>query len=120
MAGAPGGTPAFMAPEQVRDFRGARPAADQYAAAATLDFLLTGKTLFGSAPAHEWFKRLLLEEPEPNSAAQPDVPPELAAVLRRALRVRPEQRFPDVSAFRDALRPFADAGGRESGRGQER
>jgi serine/threonine-protein kinase len=107
MADASGGTPAFMPPEQLRDFRGAQPPADQYAAAATLDYLLTGKVLFETDSAPEWFKRLLLEEPNPHSAARPDVPAGLAAALRRALRPRPEQRFPDVTALRDALRPFA-------------
>src|SRR5262249_57735670 len=37
-----GGTVPFMAPEQVTNFRQARPAADQYSAAATLYNLLTG------------------------------------------------------------------------------
>ena len=36
MTGTPGGTPGYMPPEQVMDFRNARPASDQYAAAATL------------------------------------------------------------------------------------
>jgi serine/threonine-protein kinase len=38
-----------MPPEQVRDFRSVRPAADQYSAAATLYPLLTGKPLYDGA-----------------------------------------------------------------------
>src|SRR5262249_12431416 len=41
-----GGTYGFMAPEQITDFRGVKPAADQYAAAAMLYYLLTGKRLY--------------------------------------------------------------------------
>src|SRR4029079_8574544 len=46
MQGEVGGTPAFMAPEQVTHYRDVKPAADQYSAAATLYFLLTGKFVF--------------------------------------------------------------------------
>src|SRR2546421_8925055 len=41
VADSTGGTPSFMPPEQVTDFRGVKPTADQYAAAATLYFLVT-------------------------------------------------------------------------------
>src|SRR5581483_7979034 len=37
------GTPAFLAPDQVIDFRGAGPLADQYGAAATLYNLLSNR-----------------------------------------------------------------------------
>ena len=41
MQGDVGGTPAFMAPEQVTHYRQVQPTADQYSAAATLYYMLT-------------------------------------------------------------------------------
>ena len=46
-----GGTVAYMAPEQITDFRNAQPAADIYSTAATLYHLLTGKYAFDFAQA---------------------------------------------------------------------
>jgi hypothetical protein len=40
---------------------------------------------------------------------QPDLPARLEEVLHRALARRPEDRFPDVAAFRRELLPFAQA-----------
>ena len=41
-----GGTMAFVAPEQITNFRKAKPPVDQYAAGATLYTLLTAKYVF--------------------------------------------------------------------------
>ena len=49
MQGEVGGTPAFMAPEQVTHYRDVKPAADQYSAAATLYYLLTGQYVYDFA-----------------------------------------------------------------------
>jgi serine/threonine-protein kinase len=106
MAGALGGTPGFMPPEQVSDFHSARPAADQYATAATLYFLLTGEAIYEPAANQmELLLRILDTEPRPlrNPPAGPPVPPKVREVLCRALARDPAQRFPDVPAMREAL-----------------
>src|SRR5262249_13895951 len=46
LTGDMGGTPAFMPPEQILDFRNVGPAADIYGTAATLYHLLSGKYTF--------------------------------------------------------------------------
>jgi serine/threonine-protein kinase len=98
------GTPAFMAPEQVTDFRGVKPAADQYAAAATVFYLLTGQNPFeGNTPA-EVLKKVLAGNPPRADQANADVPTALAAVIRRAMSPKPADRFPDVKAFAEAMR----------------
>lgn len=106
VSGQPGGTPGFMPPEQVLDFRNARPAADQYAAAATLYFLLTGQMIYEPARSSaDLMMRVLHEEPIPvrQSAGGPPLPGRLGPVLSRALSRDPRGRYPDVLAFRDAL-----------------
>ncbi len=104
MTGDVGGTAAFMAPEQLTDFRGAKPAVDQYSAAATLYNLLTGQLVFDLPGNHQ--KRLLMilqDDPVPIQSRRPDLPSELAAVIHRALAKEPGKRFADVRAFRQAL-----------------
>jgi serine/threonine-protein kinase len=102
------GTPSFMPPEQITHLRDVGPAADQYAAAATLYALLTGQTLFGPvSDRRQLYKLILEEEPIPVRERRPEVPEELAAAIHRALAKQPEDRYPDVEALRQALLPFA-------------
>jgi serine/threonine-protein kinase len=108
MQGEVGGTPAFMAPEQVTHYRDVKPTADQYSAAATLYFLLTGRYVFDFNPdGKEHLVQIITEAPVPIQVRRPDIPPGLASVIHRALKREPEERYPDVGAFRTALEPFA-------------
>jgi serine/threonine-protein kinase len=102
-----GGTPAFMAPEQITHYKDARPAADQYAAAASLYYLLTGKYVFDfpAAPAG-WVVTIATERPIPIRHRRPDIPEELARVIHKALGREPADRYQDVGEFRAALAPF--------------
>jgi hypothetical protein len=105
ISGQPGGTPGFMPPEQVLDFRSARPSADQYGAAATLYYLLTGQMIYDRpASTADLLVRILQDEPIPLREAGPALPGQLGHVFRRALAREPRQRFPDVLALRDAFR----------------
>jgi serine/threonine-protein kinase len=99
-----------MPPEQVLNFRTARPAADQYSAAATLSTLLSGQHIYDpAATVQEQLKQILEKEPVPLAERLPHAPPELMRAVRRALSRRPEDRFADASTFREALTPFASA-----------
>ena len=103
-----GGTLGFMPPEQITDFRNVSPTADQYAAAAMLYNLLTGRyvlDLRGPVPAQ--VDQILSKTHVPIRTRRPEIPKDLAAVIHRALRRKPERRFRDVRAFWGALRPFA-------------
>jgi serine/threonine-protein kinase len=107
LAGDVGGTPAFLAPEQITHFREAKPAADQYSAAATLYTLLTGRFVFDSPRQNEaQLVMILHDKPVPIRSRRQDVPEKLAAVIHRALAKEPGERFPDVGAMRKALLPF--------------
>ena len=108
MQGEVGGTPWFMAPEQVTHYREVRPAADQYSAAATLYTLLT------DGPTHNFprdlggpLAHLVTAAPVLIANRRPDIPPGLAAVIHTALNREPGDRYPDVLEFRRALMPFA-------------
>src|SRR5262249_4561296 len=110
VVGTPGGTPGFMPPEQVLDFRNARPAADQYAAAATLYYCMTGQQIYQPVgTAVDRRRRVRNAEPLPLRQQGPPLPPRFAEVIRRALARDPRHRFPDVLAMREALARCAGA-----------
>jgi len=106
-SGEMGGTTGFLAPEQITSFREAQPPADQYAAAASLYNLLTGKHIYDfPEPLEARIAMILNERPMPIQERRPELPHGLAEVIHRALAREPEDRFPGVAAFRKALMPF--------------
>jgi serine/threonine-protein kinase len=103
-----GGTMGFMPPEQITDFRSAKPASDQYASAATLYNLLTGHGLYDfPADVAVQLALILHDDPVAIRARRADLGEDLAGVIHRALARDPGDRYPDVEAFRQALLPFA-------------
>jgi serine/threonine-protein kinase len=97
------GTLDYIAPERgtgadVADIRG-----DLYSLGCTLYHLLTGRPPF---PGGSWTGKLIrhrLEEPDPVQALRPEVPDDLAAVVRRLMARAPEDRYPDPAALLAAL-----------------
>lgn len=107
MTGALGGTPFFMPPEQITDYRNTRPAADQYAAGMTLYNLLTNHCGFDMPrKSQQWVQMVLEDEPVPIRKRRPDLSEELSAVVHRALDKDQARRFSDVRAMRWALKGF--------------
>ena len=87
------GSPAYMAPEQVRG-DAVSPAADLYSAAAVIYELLTGQRAF-SGPVRT--------PPPPPSEVNPALPTGLDAFFARALQERPEDRFSSAREMSDAF-----------------
>lgn len=107
MTGEVGGTVPFMPPEQITDFRHAKPTADQYSVAATLYFLLSGKPVYDFPQSASGQLMLILQEsPVPIQQRSVDIPDQLAVIIHRALARDPADRFKDVSEFYAALRRF--------------
>jgi serine/threonine-protein kinase len=103
-----GGSFGYLPPEQITDFRSTRPSADQYAIAATLYYLLTGKHIYDlGRTSQERIRMILEQDPVPLQARRPDLPGELGAVVHRALAREPSDRYGGVTEFREALRPFS-------------
>lgn len=104
MMGTAGGTPGFMPPEQITSFRDASPAADQYSAAATLYFLLTGQLVHDLPRDIPGQLNMLVEkEAIPIRQRRPEIPEGLALTIHRALAREPEKRFDSAGSFRAAL-----------------
>lgn len=90
----------FAAPEQMSE--APTPASDQYALAALVYYLLTGRPpLMGAGPA--LLSQLASAEPPPVTQLNPDAPETLDGILARALAKQPTARYPSVEAFVRAL-----------------
>ncbi|MET9073368.1 protein kinase [Streptomyces sp. NPDC004232] len=101
-SGAAIGTPAYLSPEQINgaevDHR-----ADLYAMGCLLHELLTGQPPFRGESPFAVMHQHLFAEPEPVSRLRPQVPPAVEAVIRRALRKDPKERFADARQMGAAL-----------------
>ena len=95
------GTPAYLAPEQILG-REAGPATDQFALG-----LLAFETITGRSPRSDWTAtEIVARVQEPPLAGAPGAAalrPDVAAVLDRATRVDPGERFDGVGDFVAAL-----------------
>lgn len=100
------GTVSYMAPEQLR--KKARPASDQYALAIIAYEWLTGAPPFDGLPIEVALQHIT--DPVPSLRDKiPTVPPGVERVLLRALAKEPEQRYPGIRAFAEALERAAQA-----------
>lgn len=95
------GTPAYMAPEQLRGER-ATPASDQFAFCVSLYRAAYGTAPFPGEGVEELMQSVLdgALRPPPE---QKDVPAWLPAILRRGLSADPAGRFPSMKALLAAI-----------------
>jgi serine/threonine-protein kinase len=95
---------AFLPPEVLLNYQEAKPAADQYAVAATLYFLLAGThALKLPDEVRRRFTSLLRQQVVPLRDRRPDVPAALADVIHKAMARTPALRYKNVMEFRQAL-----------------
>lgn len=96
------GTPAYMAPEQLRgeecDGR-----TDLYALGAVFYEMVTGKVVFEGDSDYKLMMRQLNEPPMPPSASYPDLPAIVDRTVLRAMSKQPTDRYATAAAMRNAL-----------------
>ncbi|MGL6094755.1 MAG: protein kinase domain-containing protein, partial [Fimbriiglobus sp.] len=80
MHGDLGGTPAYMPPEQITNYRDVMPSADQYSTAAMLYHMLTGKYIFDLPPMPAGLLMILNKDPVPLRERRDDLPEGLEVV----------------------------------------
>ena len=101
------GTPAYMAPEQVRgDRTHICPATDVYGLGGTLYFALTGRPPCVSTVTAEVL-RVKRERrfPSPRSL-EPEIPPDLETILLKCLQPAPADRYPSTLELVEDLKRF--------------
>ncbi|MBK5232105.1 MAG: PASTA domain-containing protein [Thermoleophilia bacterium] len=96
------GTAHYLSPEQAQGLD-VGPQSDLYSVGVVLYECLAGRVPFEGDSAVAVALKQMQEEPVPPSAWNPSVSPALDAVVMRALRKEPYERFPDAESFIDAL-----------------
>ncbi|MCM2255420.1 MAG: protein kinase [Vicinamibacteria bacterium] len=96
------GTPHYMSPEQVRGER-ADARSDVFALGAIGYEVLSGRKPFPAPSVHAALFQVLEREPEPVHELNPEVPPIVDRVLRRALAKQASERFRDGQALAEAF-----------------
>ena len=101
------GTPEFMSPEQAQG-RTLDARSDIYSLAVILYEVLTGKLPFDARTPMEYIQKHVTEPIIPLSTRRPEanLPRELDAVLEKALRKAPGDRYQSAAEFAEALKPF--------------
>jgi len=99
------GTPGFMAPEQARG-EALHLHGDVYALGAVLYQLLAGAPPVAGVSATEVMDKTRTHDIIPLAQAAPGAPPDLVAIVGKALAFDPSGRYPDAGALGEDVRRF--------------
>ena len=97
------GTPAYMSPEQAMGDREVDGRADIYALGVVGYQMLAGELPHQAANTPSMLMKHISERPRPLGEVRPDLPANLVYAIERAMAKGRDDRWPDASAFRDAL-----------------
>jgi len=101
------GSPGYMSPEQLAGEKSIDARSDQYALGTVAYELLAGAPPFDAPSLQGLLTAQLTHVPRPLSERRSDVPAHVSGAISRALAKDPNERFPDVIAFRAALKSGA-------------
>ncbi len=101
------GSPLYMSPEQYRSPKDVDVRSDIYALGVVLYELISRQWPVLGETAENHMYKVLHEPAAPITAARPDVPPGLAAVIHRALDKDRNARFQNIVELAEALAPYA-------------
>ncbi|RME22683.1 MAG: serine/threonine protein kinase, partial [Deltaproteobacteria bacterium] len=97
------GTPAYMAPEQIRDAKRVDKRGDIFALGSILYELCTGRQAFAGTDILAQLAAVAAGDYTPAREVVPDLPEAVSEVIDRCLRVDREERMPSCAALLQAL-----------------
>jgi WD40 repeat protein len=100
------GTPAYMPPEQARGGDAVDHRADVYALGALLYKVLAGHAPYQGATADEVNAQVKAGPPTPLGEREPETPPDLLAIVRKAMAREPDDRYATASQLAKDLERF--------------
>lgn len=83
----------YIAPEQAMDSHAVDIRADLYSLGCTFYYLLAGQVPFPGGEATAKLLKHQMEEPRPVEQLRPDIPPSVAAIVRKLLAKKPANRY---------------------------
>jgi serine/threonine protein kinase len=107
MAGEMAGTLAYMAPEQLKNFRDVKPQADIYAVGMTAYSLMSGQLALNigrNTSMAETIKAIFEQPSIPLRERAPHLPEAICEIIDRALVKDPTERWQSATAMRNALK----------------
>lgn len=107
---------AYMSPEQSLGDPNLDARSDVFAAGIVLYELLTGRRPFDGESDLEILRNIREKHPPPPSALAPGVPPELDAIVAKAMAKAREDRHPDAASMARALGAYLQRTGSADGR----
>ncbi|MCX6972195.1 MAG: serine/threonine-protein kinase [Verrucomicrobia bacterium] len=97
MTGNTAGTPVFMPPEQIINFKYVKPVSDVFSMGATMYYLLTGAFPFDFPEKRDPMDVILNDDVVPIRKRVPSIPKPLAAAIDRAVRKKHKDRYSNAS-----------------------
>lgn len=101
------GTPAYMAPERVRNERG-DPRSDLYSLGIVLYEMLTGSVPFVGEDPEALMNARLSDAPVRPRTLRPELDPGLEGIILRALALAPDERYASAAHMREELEGLSE------------
>jgi serine/threonine protein kinase len=106
------GTSQYMSPEQASGARSISVLSDQYSLGVVMYECVTQQTPQRGQPIYTLLRNIAEGRHTLPRELRRDLPPALEAIIERAMRVRPKDRFPSVVELARSLFPFASLEGK--------
>ncbi|MFL5322156.1 MAG: protein kinase domain-containing protein [Myxococcaceae bacterium] len=106
VAGMIAGTPEYMSPEQINNFGGVTGSTDIYSLGVCAFEIFTGRVPFSHAELMPLLMMHVQQAPPAPRSLNPGLPPDLEAVILKAMAKQPDQRFASCRELAAALEPI--------------